>query len=152
PSLALAWNIAEEDFFGSEIMNNLKLRVGYGQTGNSEFPSGASRNRYIFGNQSTEQTNFGNPKLKWESSDTYNAGVDFSFFNNRLTGSVDVFRKLTKDALFERTIAQPAPSGKIWVNLDGEIENKGIEIDLSGVLVDAGGWHWDMGTNITFLS
>ncbi len=152
PSLALAWNIAEEDFFGSEIMNNLKLRVGYGQTGNSEFPSGASRNRYIFGNQSTEQTNFGNPKLKWETSETYNAGVDFAFFNNRLTGSVDVFRKLTKDALFERTIAQPAPSGKIWVNLDGEIENKGIEIDLSGVLVDAGGWHWDMGTNITFLS
>lgn len=152
PSLAFAWNISEEDFFQSEIMNNLKFRVGYGQTGNSEFPSGASRNRYIFGNQSTEQTNFGNPKLKWETSETYNAGIDFAFFNNRITGAVDVFRKTTEDALFERTIAQPAPSGKIWVNLDGQIENKGVEIELSGNVIQSADWSWDLGTNITFLS
>src|SRR5699024_160013 len=152
PSVAMAWNIAEEDFFQSEVMNNFKLRVGYGQTGNSEFPSGASRNRYIFGNQSTEQTNFGNPKLKWETSETYNAGIDFAFFNHRFTGAIDVFSKVTKDALFERTIAQPAPSGKIWVNLDGEIENKGIEIELSGNIIQSADWSWNLGTNMTFLS
>src|SRR5690606_18986184 len=61
PSLALAWNIYNEDFFPETGFDNLKLRVGWGKTGNSEFPSGASRDRYVFGMQSLEQTNFGNP-------------------------------------------------------------------------------------------
>lgn len=151
PSLAFAWNIYNEDFFPETGFDNLKLRVGWGKTGNSEFPSGASRDRYVFGMQSLEQTNFGNPDLKWETSTTWNAGLDFALLDYRLTGSIDFFRKVTTDALFERTIAQPAPNGKIWVNLDGEIVNKGLEIQLQGNIVRSDAWNWGIGANVTFL-
>lgn len=153
PSLALAWNISNEDFLhNSRLISNLKLRLGWGKTGNSEFPSGASKNRYVFGVQSQEQTNFGNPNLKWETSATYNAGIDFGLFDNRLTGSIDVFRKTTTDALFERTIAQPAPGGRIWVNLDGEVVNKGVEILLNANVIRTENFSWNIGGNATFLN
>lgn len=152
PSLAFAWNINNEEFFKNELFSSLKLRLGWGKTGNSEFPSGASRNRYVFGMQSISQANFGNPDLKWETSATYNAGLDFGLFRNRLTGSIDFFHKTTMDALFERTIAQPAPSGRIWVNLDGEVVNKGVEILLSGNLIQRNELSWNMTANATFLN
>src|SRR5690606_30374830 len=88
---------------------------------------------------------------RWETSSTYNAGVDFGLFGDRISGSIDVFEKTTTDALFERTIAQPAPSGKIWVNLDGEIVNKGVEILLNGVIVKNNNVQWNIGANATFL-
>lgn len=151
PSLAFGWNISNEEFLRETFLDILKLRLGYGQTGNSEFPSGASRNRYVFGMQSQEQTNFGNPDLKWETSATLNAGIDFAMLNNRITGSIDYFYKTTKDALFERTIAQPAPAGKIWVNLDGEVVNKGLEIIVSGDIIRNNIWRWNLAANATFL-
>src|SRR5690606_31102987 len=71
PSLAFAWNISNESFMeGSRHISHLKLRLGWGQTGNQEFPSGASKDRYIFDPQSVVQDNFGNPDLRWESSST----------------------------------------------------------------------------------
>lgn len=152
PSLALAWNIAEEGFLKSNtVINQLKVRVGWGKTGNQEFPSGASLNRLVFSNQSISQANYGNPDLKWETSTTINAGVDFAIMDNRIYGSVDYFNKKTTDALFEQTLAQPAPSGRIWVNLDGEIVNKGIEVALTGTIVKNTNWTWDLTGNATFL-
>ncbi|MDR2281668.1 MAG: SusC/RagA family TonB-linked outer membrane protein, partial [Sphingobacterium sp.] len=127
PSVAVAWNIAEESFLKSNsFIDQLKLRLGWGRTGNQEFPSGASRDRMIFTTQAISQANLKNPDLKWESSATVNVGVDFSVLNNRLYGSVDYFHKKTTDALFEQTLAMPGPAGRIWVNLDGEIVNKGV--------------------------
>ncbi len=152
PSLAVAWNIAQEDFLKSNSnINQLKLRLGWGKTGNQEFPSGASRNRLVFGNQSVSQANYGNPDLKWETSTTINAGIDFAILNSRIYGSVDYFNKKTTDALFEQTLAQPAPGGRIWVNLDGEIVNKGIEVSLTGTIVKSTDWTWDLTGNATFL-
>ncbi|SEL78162.1 SusC/RagA family TonB-linked outer membrane protein [Parapedobacter koreensis] len=152
PSLAVAWNISNESFLeGSQHLNNLKLRLGWGQTGNQEFPSGASKDRYIFDPQSIVQANFGNPDLRWESSSTINAGIDFGLFQNRLSGSIDYFRKTTTDALFEQTLAQPAPSGRIWVNLDGEIINEGVELALAGDIVRREDWNWNLGVNATYL-
>ncbi|QQT27915.1 SusC/RagA family TonB-linked outer membrane protein [Sphingobacterium spiritivorum] len=152
PSLALAWNIAEEEFLKSNgNLNQLKLRLGWGKTGNQEFPSGASLNRLIFGNQSISQANYGNDDLKWETSTTFNAGIDFGFLGNRLYGSIDYFNKKTTDALFEQTLAQPAPTGRIWVNLDGEIVNKGVEISLTGTIIKSKDWIWDLTGNATFL-
>lgn len=152
PSLALAWNIAEEEFLKSNgNLNQLKLRLGWGKTGNQEFPSGASLNRLIFGNQSISQANYGNDDLKWETSTTFNAGIDFGFLGNRIYGSIDYFNKKTTDALFEQTLAQPAPAGRIWVNLDGEIVNKGVEISLTGTIVKNKDWTWDLTGNATFL-
>lgn len=155
PAFAFAWNIYNESFMqGSEQLTNLKLRLGWGQTGNQEFPSGASRDRFVFpvaSPQSIAQANYGNPDLRWESSTTINAGLDFGLFQNRISGSVDYFRKVTTDALFEQTLAQPAPSGRIWVNLDGEIVNEGVEVALQGGIVRNEDWNWNLGVNATFL-
>ncbi|WP_409150669.1 SusC/RagA family TonB-linked outer membrane protein [Sphingobacterium sp. BS-2] len=152
PSLAVAWNVNEEEFMQSnEIFDQLKLRLGWGRTGNQEFPSGASLNRFIFGNQSISQANYGNDDLRWETSSTINVGLDFAILKNRLYGSIDYFNKKTTDALFEQTLAQPSPAGLIWVNLDGEIVNKGLEVALTGTIVNTNDWTWDLTGNATFL-
>jgi TonB-linked SusC/RagA family outer membrane protein len=152
PALAIAWNASNEAFLkDNSVINSLKVRLGWGKTGNREFPSGASRDRYAFGNQSVSQANFGNPDLKWESSETINAGIDFGLFQSRIIGSIDYFNKKTTDALFERTLAQPAPSGRLWVNLDGEVRNKGVEMALTGTVLETKDWTWNLSANVTFL-
>lgn len=152
PSLAFAWNISNEEFLKDhDVLSSLKLRVGWGKTGNREFPSGASRDRYVFGNQSITQANYGNPDLKWESSSTINVGIDFALFKYKVTGSLEYFNKITTDALFERTLAQPAPSGRIWVNLDGQIVNRGWELSLFGAVIEKNDFTWNVGANATYL-
>lgn len=152
PSVALAWNIAEESFLKSNsYIDQLKLRLGWGQTGNQEFPSGASLNRLVFTTQGISQANLKNSDLKWETSATVNVGLDFSVLNNRLYGSIDYFHKKTTDALFEQTLAMPGPAGRIWVNLDGEIVNKGVEVALTGTIIKNSDWTWDLTGNVTFL-
>jgi len=153
PSVGVAWNATNEGFLTNNgIFSTLKVRLGWGQTGNQEFPSGASLNRYSFGQQSIGRSNFGNPDLKWETSTTTNFGIDFGVFKNRLTGTVEYFYKKTTDVLFERTLAQPAPNGKIWVNLDGFVENKGVELTLTGTIIKKNDLTWDMTANATFLT
>ncbi|MDB5249925.1 MAG: SusC/RagA family TonB-linked outer membrane protein [Segetibacter sp.] len=152
PSVGIAWNTSSEDFLkNSAFINNLKVRLSWGKTGNQEFPSGASLNRFGFGQQSISQSNFGNPDLKWETSTTTNAGIDFSILNNRVFGSVDYFYKKTTDVLFEQNIAQPAPSGKIWINLPGYVLNKGVEIMLTTAVLQGKNVNWNVGGNVSFL-
>ncbi|HKC34475.1 MAG TPA: SusC/RagA family TonB-linked outer membrane protein, partial [Chitinophagaceae bacterium] len=152
PSVGVAWNISKEDFLANNNMiSNLKLRLGWGQTGNQEFPSGASLSRFGLGQQSITQTNYGNPDLKWETSTTTNVGIDFNLFKDRLSGTVDYFNKKTTDVLFEQNIVQPAPGGKIWINLDGYVLNKGLEIMLTGNLKRSKDIIWNLSTNVSFL-
>jgi iron complex outermembrane receptor protein len=152
PSVGVAWNIAKEEFLaGNGFINNLKLRAGYGETGNQEFPSGASKDRYGLGQQVINRLNYGNPDLKWESSATTNVGVDFSMFHDRLTGTIDYFYKKTTDVLFENTLIAPAPPGKIWINLDGYVLNKGVEITLYGNIINKKDMSWNLGGNASFL-
>ena len=152
PSIGLGWNVTNEDFLkNNSFINNLKIRASWGKTGNQEFPSGASLNRFGFGQQSISQSNYGNEDLKWETSTTTNVGMDFSLFTNRLTGSVDYFYKKTTDVLFEQNIVQPAPGGKIWINLPGYVLNKGVEIVLSGGLLSSKDMSWNISGNASFL-
>lgn len=152
PSVGVAWNVSNEDFLaGNSLINNLKLRVGWGKTGNQEFPSGSSRDRYGLGQQVINRLNYGNEDLRWEASATTNVGIDFSVLNNRLSGSVDYFYKKTSDVLFEQTLIQPAPGGKIWINLDGYVLNKGVEISLYGNLMNTNDMTWNIGGNASFL-
>ncbi|HSU50726.1 MAG TPA: SusC/RagA family TonB-linked outer membrane protein [Segetibacter sp.] len=152
PSIGLAWNASSENFLKDvTFINNLKVRASWGKTGNQEFPSGASLNRFGFGQQSISRSNFGNPDLKWETSTTTNAGIDFSILDNRIFGSVDYFYKKTTDVLFEQTIAQPAPSGRIWINLPGYVLNKGVEISLTGAVLRSKDVNWNVGGNASFL-
>ncbi|MEP6583010.1 MAG: SusC/RagA family TonB-linked outer membrane protein [Ginsengibacter sp.] len=152
PSIGIAWNVSQEDFLvNNSLINNLKLRLSYGKTGNQEFPSGASLNRFGFGQQSISQSNYGNEDLKWETSATTNAGIDFSIFNSKLSGSVDYFYKKTTDVLFEQNIVQPAPGGKIWVNLPGNVVNSGVEISLNAAVISKKDLTWNIGGNASFL-
>ncbi len=152
PSIGLGWNVSNEDFLkGNTSIDNLKLRASWGRTGNQEFPSGASLNRYGLGQQSIAQSNFGNEDLKWETSTTTNAGVDFSIFTGRISGSVDYFYKKTTDVLFEQNIVQPAPGGRIWINLPGFVLNKGVEVMLSGRLMRTKDINWGITGNVSFL-
>lgn len=153
PSVAVAWNISNEDFFKSVgFINNLKLRVSWGRTGNQEFPGGAALPRFLYNQQSIVQANFGNPDLKWETSTTTNAGFDFNMFGGRFFGSFDYFYKKTTDVLFEQDVVQPGPAGpKFWINLPGYISNSGVEIVLNGAIIQGKDLSWNLGTNVSFL-
>jgi iron complex outermembrane receptor protein len=152
PSVGVAWNISKEDFLvNNNFINNLKLRASWGRTGNQEFPSGASLNRFGLGQQNISQSNYGNEDLKWETSTTSDVGFDFSILSDRLSGSVDYFYKKTTDVLFEQNIVQPAPGGKIWINLPGYILNKGFEIMLSANIIRKQDISWNIGGNASFL-
>ena len=154
PSFAFAWNISKEDFFKVDLINSLKIRGGWGKTGNQEFPPGSSQALYAFQNNGTIiQINSPNPDLKWQSDRQYNIGIDFSIFNNRLTGTLDYFSKTTTNLLFPSPPIQPAPPGSTvrWINLDGEIINKGLEVLINGTIISKEKFSWDLSINATFL-
>jgi hypothetical protein len=154
PSVGFAWNATNESFLqDNDFIGNLKVRLSWGKTGNQEFPSGASLSRFGFGPdpQTVSQSNYGNPDLKWETSTTTNAGIDFSIINNRVFGSIDYFYKKTTDVLFEQTIVQPAPGGRIWINLPGYVLNKGVELMLGTAITSTQDMQWNVNVNATFL-
>jgi TonB-dependent starch-binding outer membrane protein SusC len=153
PSVAFAWNLSNEDFMkGVDVVKNLKLRIGWGKTGNQEFPSGASLRRYGLGQQSVTQLNVENDDLKWETVTTTNGGIDFSVLDDRITGSVDYFYKKTTDVLFEQVVPQPGPAGtKFWINLPGNIVNKGVEVSLFGGIIRSRDINWNIGINTSFI-
>ena len=152
PSVALGWNMIKEDFLkSSDVVTNLKLRASWGQTGNQEIPSKITKLSYtdsrtdndtypINGTESslddypygTIYTRLANPDIQWEVSTQTNIGLDFGFFNNRLTGTLDVFNKTSENVLLEVTPADPIqPTPKYWTNVpDMEIKNNGVEFAL----------------------
>lgn len=154
PSAAVGWNISKEEFFKVAFINSLKLRGGWGKTGNQEFPSGASQNKYAFqsGGGQTQVTN-GNPLLKWQSDRQYNIGLDITVLKNRISATVDYFNKLTTDLLFPTIPIQPAPANGVvtWQNIAGEIENKGVEATVSVSVIQKEKFSFDIGANATFL-
>jgi TonB-dependent starch-binding outer membrane protein SusC len=163
PSGAFAWRMKEEEFLrDSKTVSDLKLRLGYGETGQQEgignydyIPRYALANQqaqYQFGNRfdSLYRPAGYNPNLKWEQTATYNVGLDFGFLNNRLTGSVDFYLKKTSDLL--SVIDQPAGtnfSNKILANI-GNMENRGVEFTVNAQLVRNADVTWDLGFNVTY--
>jgi len=158
PSFAAAWDIKKESFMANTAwIDQLKLRVGYGKTGNQDFPSGSAQQRYDFGNSNGAPTlvaiNNANPNLKWQSDEQTNVGVDFGFMKSRLTGSIDYFHKKTNDLLFPQISFVPAVGGNVptWVNLPGQIINKGLELTLNGSIIETDNISWSLGGNATFI-
>ena len=152
PAVGAAWNMHTEDFLVGGPFDQLKLRVGWGQTGNSEFPAGASQERYRFDQQTIRLENVANPDLKWETSTTFNIGFDFGFLDEKVNGSIEYFNKKTEDLLFQFPTIQPAPAGFYWINLDGNIVNSGVELALNLRAVDNASLTWVIGGNISFLN
>jgi TonB-linked SusC/RagA family outer membrane protein len=154
PSFAGKWNIANEDFLASSgFINTLSFRVGWGQTGNQEFPAGAAQERYGFGSNQVFNglENVANPDLKWETSTTWNFGIDYAFLDAKFTGSIDYFNKETIDLLFNFNTIQPAPAGRYWTNLDGKLINSGIEFALNYQPINNGNSVLEFGVNLSFL-
>ncbi len=162
PSVALAWRLIEESFLqGSNVFSDLKLRVGYGITGQQDIGNDYPYlPRYTYSDNSA-MYQFGNTyyntlrpegydrNIKWEETTTYNAGLDFGFAKNRLTGSVDVYQKKTKDLLAQIDI--PAGSNltnRIYTNV-GTLENKGIEAALNYNIINNDRFNWSAGINGT---
>lgn len=158
PSVAAGWNIKNESFLTDVAwLNQLKIRASYGLTGNQEFPSGSAQQRYNInfanGAPSFVGVNNENTKLKWQSDKQINLGADFALFNNKLTGSVEYFKKVTTDLLFPQIPFVPANPGVAitWQNLPGEITNKGVELALNGAIIEKEDISWSLGGNATFL-
>ncbi len=164
PSLAVAWNISEEGFLkDSKTVSNLKLRAGWGVTGqeninNQPYPylpiylsSTNALAYYPIGGAfvPTLRPNIYDPKLKWEEQTTWNIGMDFGFFNNRMWGSVEYYLKETEDMI--QTVAAPLPNlnNRITTNI-GTMENRGVEIALGGDIIKSNDLTWTVNANATF--
>ncbi len=151
PSAAVAYRISEESFV-PEAFEDLKIRLGWGQTGNQEFPAGASQAQYSITRDGLTRSQFDNPDLKWETSTTFNVGVDFTVLDSRLSGTVEYFSKTTQDLLFYAEAAYPSPSsGKVWTNLDADVYNSGVEVSLNGRIIDTKDFSFDLSANVSFL-
>ena len=155
PSFGAAWNISKEDFFKVSQINSMKLRAGWGKTGQQEFPAGAAVERIAFGSNgnSAGRINYENDDLKWQSDRQYNVGVDLTAFANKLSLTIDYFNKKTTDLLFPITADPNGPiaTGITWDNLDGYVENKGVEISANISAVNKKDFGWDFGVNASFI-
>lgn len=156
PSVSVAWDISQEEFFKVQAINQMKVRLGFGVTGNQEFPAGASRSQYTFlnNNGGISQVTNANPNLKWQSDQQFDVGTDLALFNNRLTITADYFYKRTTDLLYPNIPGFPAaPGGSsvIWQNLQGEIVNKGVEVIANATVIDNAAFGFTIGGNATFV-
>jgi TonB-linked SusC/RagA family outer membrane protein len=166
PAVTLGWQISEEAFMtGADVVSNLKLRAGWGITGQQDQPNvyyayiaryRASDNeaQYQLGNTFyvTQRPEAYDANYRWEQTTTYNVGLDFGFLNDRISGSIDLFQKDTKDLLNYIQI----PNGSNFSNyLDtnvGSMTNQGIEITLSGDVINSGDLKWNLGANFTSIN
>ena len=166
PSAAFAWKINEEDFMG-DAMSTLKLRLSYGITGNQDglgYGRFVRRERYsttINGDPNISDggdvnvpgistVEFANPDLKWEETTQYNVGLDFGFANDRFSGSVDVYRKETRDLLLNIEAAQPSPQPTFFQNLDAVVLNQGAEFSLNYDILQGDDFDWTAGFNVAY--
>lgn len=154
PSVGASWNIKAEDFLADDDnISDLKLRLGWGTTGNQEFPSGSAQERYgLTENGGSILENVANPDLRWESSTTLNFGLDFGMFSNKLTGSIDYYNRVTNDLLLDPSVSEPGPAVRAWKNIDGEVVNSGLELSLNAQLISQENFGWYLGGNVSFLN
>ena len=153
PSFAFAWNMHDEDF-APESFDRLKLRVGYGVTGNQEFPAGAAQEYFTYENGNLTQENNPNPDLQWETSEQFNVGLDMAFADYKVRATVDFFNKVTNDLILFVPLAQPNPSteSRIYRNVDGTITNTGVEVGINTTIINKENLTWNFGINGTYLS
>lgn len=163
PSGAIAWKIKEESFLkNSPVLSDLKVRVAYGITGQQDGLDNYSSvinyfltdvsSQYQFGNSFYRGYTLGgyNTNIKWEQTATSNAGLDFGFLNNRITGSIDVYDKKTTDLLNQVDIPGGTnPANKLVSNV-GSMENKGIELNINTQVIHSTDMSLDMGFNIAY--
>ena len=163
PSVALAWRVSEEAFLkDNTVLSNLKLRASYGVTGQQD---GIGNYNYLpvyTYSQTGAEVQFGNQfintyrpeayvsDLKWETTTSWNAGFDFGFLKDRISGSFDFYTRKTEDLL--ATVAAPAGStfDKTILTNVGNVDSKGIEVTLNATPIQTKDWNWDISFNMTW--
>ncbi len=163
PAGSVGWKIHNENFLSnSNLISELKLRAGYGITGNQEigpnygylgiYTPSVGAARYQFGNQfyNTLRPEAFDSELKWEELQTWNVGLDFGFFNNRLTGTVEGYYRETQDLLAQVPVPAGANLSDLLVTNVGSTLSRGIEVGLSGAIIQQEDFNWNLSYNITF--
>lgn len=171
PSVAAGWNITKESFMESlSTINNLKLRASWGKTGNQEIPSKITKRSYQADSNGSSQATYplndtgnypvgvylvraNNPDLQWEVTTQTNIGLDFGILNNRLTGTVDFFNKVSDNILLEINPVDPVePAPKIWKNIPNmTINNTGLELSLNYGSNPSNAFTYNIGGNMSFI-
>jgi len=168
PSATVAWRMEQEKWMKDvSWVSQMKLRAGYGMTGSQSIAAYSTVSNYATaasdGSGTVYQgaagdgtkvvgigiTNLANNDLKWETTSSWNVGLDFSLFRDRLTGTIDVYKKTTTDLLINKQMPTSAGYKYLTVN-QGDMRNRGVEISLNGVAVSKKDWEWSIGGNIAF--
>ena len=163
PAVALAWKISEEAFMKNlKVVSDMKLRLDWGKTGQQDvnndyawiptysISTGTNGFYPVTGDGTLYRPNNYTPDLKWETTTTYNIGLDLGFFNQRLTASIDLYKRKTTDLLnYAPTIAMSAFRNRAWQNI-GSLENKGIEATIGVKPIQTKDFYWTVDYNITY--
>jgi len=161
PSVAVGWTISNENFLkDSQIINELKLRGSWGQTGNQEVPNkitqassslSPSGGYYLYDNLNLINgvviNRTPNPDLKWEVVEQTNIGADFSLWRNKLYGSLEYYNKVTKDPILNIPSRPLSPTSTVWKNVDAKIVNKGFEFSLGSEIIKTENFTWNFDIN-----
>ena len=163
PSVALAWRIIQEDFMKEQdVMSDLKLRLGYGITGQQDilndypymttFTISYPESSYLFGNTwyKTYRPNGYDRDIKWETTTTWNVGIDYGFLDNRIYGSIDYYKRFTKDLLNTINVSSGTNYSSVLTTNIGKMENEGVEFAINAVPVRTKDFEWTVGFNYTW--
>jgi iron complex outermembrane receptor protein len=164
PSVSAAWNVTEEPFMQNQkVFDNLKLRLGYGVSGNalgfgaysSVATYGATGSTFVYGGNSWAilgATKLANPDLKWESTGMFNVGIDYGFWNNRINGSIEFYSKKTKDLIWNYPVSEVIYSFDTIAANVGEITNKGVEFTINIDAIRTKNFNWMTTLNLAHNS
>lgn len=153
PSASVAWRISEESFFNVDAIDNLKMRVSYGTTGNSEIGEYAARTLYSIGSSYDSQpgirpNQLANRQLTWEENQEINIGLDWGMWGGRFSGNLNVYRSNSNNLLLNRPLPNSSGYGSITENI-GKVQNEGIELDINTVNIQTESFRWSTRFNIS---
>lgn len=158
PGVIASWNIDNEKFLqNAKWLSTLRLRGSFGQTGNDQIGNFDSRSLFGGGSQYNQSaginySQLGNPNIRWEKNQTLNLGLDYGFFNNRISGSIEAYHRITKDLLLPRPIAWQNGVSTFTQNI-GELEIKGVEVGINVEILrpkTSDGFRWNVNFNYSF--
>ena len=163
PSVALAWRAIQEDFLQDQnVLSDLKLRLGYGVTGQQDilndypymttFTVSYPESSYQFGDRwyNTYRPNGYDNDIKWETTTTWNVGIDYGFLKNRIYGSIDYYKRYTKDLLNTINVISGTNYSSVLTTNIGKMENEGVEFAINAVPIHTKDWEWTVGFNYTW--